>query len=164
MLSVDLTTLPGWASLSDGSHNITIVAKADGYADSEPSAAVSVTKATTPTEDELAGTWVFNDRLFGGTLGEILDIEFIFNFDSSGSHFTSLGISQNTRPDNEILYMAFGDLGQVYSTQQFDDDDTTSNRWLAGEEYKTITITSKLSEVTDGDTLLAFLQSNATKQ
>lgn len=45
MPSVDLTTLPGWASLSDGTHNITIVAKADGYRDSEPSAAVSVTKA-----------------------------------------------------------------------------------------------------------------------
>lgn len=45
MPSVDLTTLPGWASLSTGSHNITIVAKADGYRDSEPSAAVSVEKA-----------------------------------------------------------------------------------------------------------------------
>ena len=45
-VSVDLTTLPGWASLSTGSHNITIVAKAVGYRDSEPSAAVSVTKAT----------------------------------------------------------------------------------------------------------------------
>ena len=44
-VSVDLTTLPGWASLSTGSHNITIVAKADGYRDSEPSAAVSVEKA-----------------------------------------------------------------------------------------------------------------------
>ena len=42
--SVDLTTLSGWSSLSDGSHNITIVAKAEGYRDSEPSAAVSVTK------------------------------------------------------------------------------------------------------------------------
>lgn len=29
MPSVDLTTLPGWSSLSTGSHNITIVAKAD---------------------------------------------------------------------------------------------------------------------------------------
>ena len=42
--SVDLTTLPGWASLSTGSHNITIVAKADGYIDSEKSAGVEVTK------------------------------------------------------------------------------------------------------------------------
>ena len=43
--SVDLTTLPGWASLSTGTHSVTIVAKADGYGDSEPSAAVSVEKA-----------------------------------------------------------------------------------------------------------------------
>lgn len=42
--SVDLTTLSGWVSLSPGSYSITIVAKADGYRDSEPSAAVSVTK------------------------------------------------------------------------------------------------------------------------
>ena len=48
-VSVDLTTLPGWASLSSGSHNITIVAKADGYRDSEPSAAVSVTKSPAVT-------------------------------------------------------------------------------------------------------------------
>ena len=44
-VSVDLTTLSGWSSLSTGSHNITIVAKAVGYRDSEPSAEVSVTKA-----------------------------------------------------------------------------------------------------------------------
>ena len=45
MPSVDLTTLPGWAALADKTYNITIVAKADGYRDSEPSAAVSVEKA-----------------------------------------------------------------------------------------------------------------------
>lgn len=44
MPSIELTTLPDWSSLSGGSHNITIIAKADGYRDSEPSAAVSVTK------------------------------------------------------------------------------------------------------------------------
>ena len=43
--SVDLSTLSGWASLTDGTYNITIVAKADGYRDSEASAAVSVTKS-----------------------------------------------------------------------------------------------------------------------
>ena len=42
--SFDLTTLPGWASLSLKSYNITVVAKADGHRDSEPSAAVSVEK------------------------------------------------------------------------------------------------------------------------
>lgn len=43
-LSVDLTTLSGWANLSSGSHTIKIVAKGTGYRDSEKSAGVSVTK------------------------------------------------------------------------------------------------------------------------
>lgn len=111
---------------------------------------------------ELAGTWVFNDRLFGGNL-ELLDIEFIFNFDSNGYHSTGLAFSQSTRPDNEIGFMAYGDVGRVYFGDQFDDDDTTSDRW-ANENFKNITITSKLSEVTDGDVLLTWLQANATKQ
>ena len=42
--SVDLTTLSGWADLTDGNHIIKIVAKADGYRDSERSAGVEVTK------------------------------------------------------------------------------------------------------------------------
>ena len=42
--SVDLTTLSGWANLTDGNHTIQIVAKADGYKDSEKSAGVEVTK------------------------------------------------------------------------------------------------------------------------
>ena len=43
-LTYDLSTNAKWAILAGGTHNITIVAKADGYRDSEPSAAVSVTK------------------------------------------------------------------------------------------------------------------------
>ena len=42
--SVDLTTLSGWADLANGNHTIQIVAKADGYIDSEKSAGVEVTK------------------------------------------------------------------------------------------------------------------------
>lgn len=44
-LSVDLTTLSGWVNLSAGEKNITIVAKAEGFKDSAPSASVKVTKA-----------------------------------------------------------------------------------------------------------------------
>ena len=43
-VSVDLTTLTGWASLADGTHQVTIEAKGTGYRDSEPSSSVSVTK------------------------------------------------------------------------------------------------------------------------
>ena len=45
MPNIDLTTLPGWSALATKTYNITIVAKANGYRDSEPSAAVSVEKA-----------------------------------------------------------------------------------------------------------------------
>ena len=59
--SIDLTTLPGWSSLSSGSHSITIVAKADGYRDSEPSAAVSVTKAAEEYTDCITFTGESSD-------------------------------------------------------------------------------------------------------
>ena len=42
--SVDLTTLSGWANLTNGNHIIQIIAKAAGYIDSEKSAGVEVTK------------------------------------------------------------------------------------------------------------------------
>ena len=54
--SVDLTTLSGWANLTDGNHTIQIVAKADGYIDSEKSAGVEVAKgASQKTLEE--STW-----------------------------------------------------------------------------------------------------------
>ena len=54
--SVDLTTLSGWADLTDGNHTIQIVAKADGYIDSEKSAGVEVAKgASQKTLEE--STW-----------------------------------------------------------------------------------------------------------
>lgn len=51
-INIDLTTLSGWSSLSDGIHSITVKAKATGYRDSEPSEAVTVIKGhiwETPT-------------------------------------------------------------------------------------------------------------------
>lgn len=54
--SVDLTTLSGWADLANGNHIIKIVAKADGYKDSEKSAGVEVTKSASPKTLE-ESTW-----------------------------------------------------------------------------------------------------------
>lgn len=45
-VSIDLTSLSGWNNVSDGEHNIQVVAKADGYRDSEKSTAVSFTKGS----------------------------------------------------------------------------------------------------------------------
>ena len=68
--SVDLTTLSGWAALSTGSHNITIVAKADGYKDSEPSAGVTVTKAFVPPTDCITFTGETSDFTLTATYKE----------------------------------------------------------------------------------------------
>ena len=93
MPSVDLTTLPGWSSLPSGTHNITIVAKANGYRDSEPSAAVSVEKAAaaqiwgvsglgnsnptlTRTFDNVGKTYSINSA--AGTITTDFDTEFNF--------------------------------------------------------------------------------------
>ena len=58
--SVDLTTLSGWAGLADGTHTIKIVAKANGYRDSAPSAGVEVIKGSAPSTVTLEkGTYLF---------------------------------------------------------------------------------------------------------
>ena len=149
MPSIDLTTLTGWSSLSDGSHNITIVAKADGYRDSEHSSVVVVTKATTPTEDELAGTWVFNDSL---NISD--DITWNVNYTTNYEDYTDLRISLQHSPMGNYPCM-----GTSKSSVAF----YNMGAWN-GDGYKTIAITSKLSEVTNGDTLLTWLQASATKQ
>ena len=55
-LSIDLTTLPGWANLSTGNHTIKIKAKGTGYTDSELSAGVVVSKAAQAYTDCLTFT------------------------------------------------------------------------------------------------------------
>ena len=90
-VSADLTTLPGWSSLSDGAHNITIVAKADGYADSEPSAAVSVEKAAAmPVKGDIITLDSKQYRVLklNGTVAEVLamyEANSSIKFDSASS-------------------------------------------------------------------------------
>lgn len=44
-ISVDMSTLSGWANIASGSHTLTIKAKADGYTTSDASTGVTFTKA-----------------------------------------------------------------------------------------------------------------------
>ena len=105
-------------------------------------------------QDELAGTWVFNDLLeipdnfYGG---------FVFNFVSDNVQFTQ-------------FYVKNWDMYNYDSLSYYNDDTDTylynvykSGVWT-NASYKTITITSTLSEVTNGSALLAWLKENATKQ
>lgn len=61
-VSIDLTSLSGWGNVTDGEHNIQVVAKADGYRDSEKSTGVSFTKSSA-TVTLSAGTYRFNEEI-----------------------------------------------------------------------------------------------------
>lgn len=98
--------------------------------------------------DPLAGTWVFNDNLAGSITSTV-------NFTSNGETFNSIKCSTVGMPTGH--YCDYNDT-TVYSYS------SGSGMVWTNTAYKTITITSKLSEVTNGDTLLAWLQANATKQ
>ena len=100
MPSVDLTTLPGWSSLADGSHNITIVAKADGYRDSEPSAAVSVEKATMPVKGDIITLDSKQYRVLkiNGSVAEVLcmyDANSSIDFDNASSDYNNTYAGKN---------------------------------------------------------------------
>ena len=106
-------------------------------------------------EDELAGTWVFNN--FVSTNAER---EFLFNFTSNGVDYYGL----KTYIDLDRSYMAYKKTNGVYSNvYNFNEDMGGPETWT-NDAYKTITITSRLSEVTNGSTLLTWLKANATKQ
>lgn len=102
------------------------------------------------SEDELAGTWVFDDYPSFTVAG----LSYSVDFTSNRNTYNVL------RHDEDS-----GGLGMVAlyygSTEVFNPD--MGGEWI-NEAYKTINITSKLSEVTNGSTLLTWLKANATKQ
>lgn len=92
-------------------------------------------------QDELAGTWVFNNTI-----------------DASGNLWFDLYFTCNGKQGISIMTdEGWLNYGGIYSPVY------TANGW-ENEVYKTITITSKLSEVTNGDMLITWLQANAVKQ
>lgn len=150
-LSVDLTTLAGWDALSAGAHNITVVAKASGFKDSEPSAAVSVTKAATDV-----------------TVPVGFQSNFILN-DVPSSQLTKTDISGAIHDKNSIL--KFIDSIECTNTDsglqiKYTIEDTETivyqNGWT-DDNYKYIQLGVSSSEVTIPTELWKWLQTNATR-
>ena len=99
--------------------------------------------------DELYGTWVFNDNLNIST-----DITWNVNYTTNSIEYTSLRISLQEAPTG---------LDPSMGTSNSPITFYSLGAWQ-NPAYKTIVITSKLSDVTNGDTLLNWLRENATKQ
>lgn len=138
-LSYDLSTSSKWANLSDGSHHVTIVAKADTYRDSKPSIGVDIVKTTSTSE-----TWLLNDWL---NFENSQWITLPASFTSNGQTFSS--IKYRYAPTS-YAYLNYDD------TWVFDSDD--GGGWRS-QDYRTITFDTAPS----GD-LLTWLQANGTKQ
>ena len=106
-------------------------------------------------EDDLKGTWVLNSTIdvtntFSYNVAFMSNNKVYSSFESGGHYHPAFTGTQET--EYELLY----DEETAYSTD-------IGDGWM-NTEYKTITITSKLSEVTNGEALLAWLQANAKKQ
>ena len=142
MPSVDLTTLPGWSSLSGGTHNITIVAKADGYRNSEPSTAVNVEKAAAVTPKLTKGTWRWLtpfDTMRYEVLKDLENNTTVTEFTSGGKTFTGFEYDPQT---GNVAYSS--DTEHVDVIVYLDD--------YVNETYKDITVTQDF-DLEEGDFL-----------
>lgn len=104
-------------------------------------------------EDELAGTWVFNI-----TISSRLNNQINVNFASNGVDYEAISDERDADPVDYLWYGRWTTPQSVPTVYYYDMDTWTDI------DYRTITITSKLSEVYDGEALLAWLKAEATKQ
>lgn len=115
--------------------------------------------------DELAGTWVFNALNYNSfvNLGIATNqtITFTLNYIAMGEECTLLKIDNSTAEGKvDFIVKYFNNSTRLGGFAILEDGE---EEW-GDDGTKTITITSHLADVENGDTLLAWLQANATKQ
>lgn len=119
-------------------------------------------------QDELAGTWVFNDTIDTSQFFSTPDGSMYYGYEQDPTPRFSILVNFNSN-NMEFLGIGFSDAGivTVRAHDAYYGRDNpfmgTSKGW-SSDAYKTITITSKLSEVTNGEAFLTWLQANGTKQ
>ena len=147
-VSIDLTTLTGWDNVTAGEHQISVVAKASGYKDSEKSAAISFTKASVSTGE----TWVLNDEPKFSPLTSTRT--FYVNFTSNNTTFNCIRLESEKVPmHDDAVSISYGE-GANHINPYY------SGAWREDTAYKIITFDEP---VTDSE-LLSWLQANGTKQ
>lgn len=103
------------------------------------------------TQDELAGTWYFDNDVYF-TERPLRDYTWHFDFSSNGENFNEMYYRYTNTDLAYICYILDGVVRTMY------------NKGWSLQSWRTINITSKLSEVEDGASLLSFLNTYATKQ
>lgn len=156
--SIDLTTLPGWSSLSTGSHNITIVAKADGYRDSAPSAAVQVEKAEPETA---AGTWKFKNIISFANFGKPI----IYGNNSPNAKISSCyDINYRDAYGKDLHYFGLGTTDSTGSLPERYNFTLYQGKIVAWASLidATMYITGGIDA--NNSTFISWLKANATRQ
>lgn len=117
-VSIDLTSLSGWSNVSSGEHSLQIQAKANGFATSEKSTAISFTKSA----DKTSLKWKFNgtkafipQRSYDNSFEIDYDVYNNDNLVESNLHYVYF--------NDNYTYMAFGSSGYW---------DTTNNQYGSG--------------------------------
>lgn len=106
-------------------------------------------------EDELQGTWVFNDTL---DITNWTEKTYVVNFVSNSVNYGKMWVGFYGDAEVDYVRYSVADASFGQSVEVYEDTSWNNNA------YKTINITSKLSEVENGAELLTWLKANATKQ
>lgn len=106
-------------------------------------------------EDELQGTWVLNDTL---DIEDWTEEIYVVNFVSNSTNYGKLWVGFYSDAEVDYVRYSVADASFGQSVEVYEDTSWNNNA------YKTINITSKLSEVENGEALLTWLKANATKQ
>lgn len=117
-VSIDLTTLSGWGNVSSGEHSLQIQAKANGFATSEKSTAISFTKSA----DKTSLKWKFN-----GTKAFIPQMSYDNSFEIDYDVYNNDTLVESNLHhvyfNDNYTYMTFGSSGYW---------DTTNNKYGGG--------------------------------
>lgn len=136
-VSIDLTTLTGWDNVTAGEHQISVIAKATGYRDSEKSTAVSFTRAViNPTYQIVQGTSPTTALPYSS--------------DNKNDLPTSINQSVKTVFDNYST-MTFEDILSTLRVDTSSPKKDQNNNEVDLTQYQKLTDTCSIFFVKDGD-------------
>ncbi len=119
-------------------------------------------------EDELAGTWVLkNSPALPTKAVGVEETSYDLHYEIGGDD-TYVSIYFQDWTDYYLIGMGYNDTGELGIGYEINSvyiyDRTTSESQWADDSYKTITITTKLADMENGEEFLTWLKANATKQ
>lgn len=168
-LSYDLSTSSRWANLAVGNHNITIIAKAAGYRDSNSSNAVVVTKEA-PVVTVEAGTYLFGEDVqliapldVSATINATINTLTANDVYGSSKNIDTIAAYKSSMAEIGILSIYNDALGYAITfSDNWKYTDEDGNEFTATDTQKLRTITIGSSQTVSND-FYEWFTTNTTK-